>query len=192
MVTRIDLLRHGEPVGGRRYRGQIDDPLSERGWEQMWGAIQDRGPWQQIVTSPLVRCSAFAHALAEQANIPIREDDRLMEVGFGAWEGKTPDQLRSEDADQLRRFFHDPVSARPVDAEPLQAFLERVQQGFHEILSESKDKSVLIVAHAGVIRGVVVQVLKMPMDAMYRVSVPSAGMVRVQIDGDRPPTLVFP
>ena len=35
IVTRIDLIRHGEPVGGRRYRGQIDDPLSEKGWKQM-------------------------------------------------------------------------------------------------------------------------------------------------------------
>ena len=34
--TVIDLIRHGEPVGGRRYRGHIDDPLSERGWQQMW------------------------------------------------------------------------------------------------------------------------------------------------------------
>jgi len=31
-TTTIDLLRHGEPVGGKRYRGQIDDPLSEKGW----------------------------------------------------------------------------------------------------------------------------------------------------------------
>jgi alpha-ribazole phosphatase len=29
--TTLDLMRHGEPVGGRRYSGQIDDPLSEKG-----------------------------------------------------------------------------------------------------------------------------------------------------------------
>ena len=37
--TLIDMIRHGEPVGGRRYRGQIDDPLSEKGWRQMWAAV---------------------------------------------------------------------------------------------------------------------------------------------------------
>ena len=37
-VTTIDLIRHGEPVGGRRYRGgRMDDPLSEKGWAQMSG-----------------------------------------------------------------------------------------------------------------------------------------------------------
>jgi len=35
-------MRHGEPVGGRAYRGHsIDDPLSEKGWQQMWDAVGD-------------------------------------------------------------------------------------------------------------------------------------------------------
>ena len=57
--TWVDLLRHGEPVGGSRYRGQVDDALSEKGWQQMWQAVAGRGDWQQIITSPLQRCQAF-------------------------------------------------------------------------------------------------------------------------------------
>jgi len=38
-MTTIDLLRHGEPEGGVRYRGDgVDDPLSARAWKQMWAA----------------------------------------------------------------------------------------------------------------------------------------------------------
>ena len=34
--TRIDLLRHGEPAGGRLLRGcATDDPLTERGRAEM-------------------------------------------------------------------------------------------------------------------------------------------------------------
>ncbi len=30
MKTRIDIIRHGEPVGGRRYRGHgVDDSLTD-------------------------------------------------------------------------------------------------------------------------------------------------------------------
>jgi alpha-ribazole phosphatase/probable phosphoglycerate mutase len=29
------MIRHGESVGGRRYRGQLDDPLRDKGWRQM-------------------------------------------------------------------------------------------------------------------------------------------------------------
>ena len=40
--TTIDLIRHGEPVGGRAYRGHnIDDPLSDKGWQQI--ANDDKG-----------------------------------------------------------------------------------------------------------------------------------------------------
>ena len=38
--TIIDLIRHGEPEGGRAFRGHsIDDPLSEKGWQQMWDVL---------------------------------------------------------------------------------------------------------------------------------------------------------
>jgi broad specificity phosphatase PhoE len=32
----LDLLRHGEPEGGRLYRGNLlDNPLSEKGWAKV-------------------------------------------------------------------------------------------------------------------------------------------------------------
>ena len=37
--TIIDLLRHGEPVGGRLLRGSQDDPLTEEGWSQMRASV---------------------------------------------------------------------------------------------------------------------------------------------------------
>ncbi len=36
-TTTIDLLRHGKPLGGRRYRGRIEDPLSEVGFGEWEG-----------------------------------------------------------------------------------------------------------------------------------------------------------
>ena len=54
--TQIDIIRHGEPEGGRRYRGHsIDDPLSKTGWQQMWNAIPENPPWDHIISSPLLR-----------------------------------------------------------------------------------------------------------------------------------------
>ena len=91
-------MRHGEPVGGKKYRGQSDDPLSAEGWEQMRAAVGEHHPWQHIATSPLARCAAFSHELAEKWQIPVSEDKRLMELGFGEWEGKTPQQLMENDS----------------------------------------------------------------------------------------------
>ena len=52
LSTVIDLLRHGEPLGGRRYRGQRDDPLSEQGWRQMRASVGGYREWQAVVSSP--------------------------------------------------------------------------------------------------------------------------------------------
>ena len=67
VVTIIDLLRHGEPEGGRMYRGGgTDHPLSDEGNLQMLDSISlyilddDSVPWQAVVSSPMLRCSAFA------------------------------------------------------------------------------------------------------------------------------------
>lgn len=190
-LTHIDLIRHGEPEGGKRYRGQIDDPLSERGWRQMWDAVGDRAPWQQIVTSPLARCHAFAAALAARHALPLAVDARLMEIGFGRWEGRTADELRAEDPEQLARFYHDPVNARPAGAEPLAAFQARVRAGFADLVQAYPQRHVLVVTHAGVMRAVVAHVLGAPIEALYRIDVAYAALTRIRLDGERPPTLVM-
>jgi alpha-ribazole phosphatase len=188
--TQLDLLRHGEPLGGQRYRGQLDDVLSERGWEQMWQSVGEHTGWQQIVSSPLQRCHAFAAALAERTGVPVRSEPRFAEVGFGQWEGKTRAELEQLDPGQLSRFYQDPVNNRPSGAEPLQQFLERVHSGFMTLLSDYPGQTVLVVAHAGVIRAILSHVLEMPPAAMYRIYIANAGMTRLRSDRERGYTLV--
>jgi len=183
--TVIDLLRHGEPVGGRRYRGQLDDALSERGWEQMWQAVGDANEWQQIVTSPLQRCHAFATALGERHGMQVQAEPRFAEVGFGDWEGKTRAELEVLIPGQLGRFYQDPVNNRPPGAEPLDNFVTRVRAGFDALVTAYRGQSVLVVAHAGVIRAILSQVLSMPSPAMYRINVANAGMTRLVTDQER-------
>ncbi len=189
--TVIDMIRHGEPIGGRRYRGQLDDPLSEEGWRQMWAAVAGPPPWEHIVSSPLARCREFAHSLGEKLAIPVTQDARLREVGFGVWEGKTASELRRQDPEIFVRFYGDPVKNRPRGAEPLDAFSRRVNGAFADALSNHVGRHILIVAHAGVMRAVVAHLLGIPLGAMYRMSVENAALIRVRADGERPPTLVF-
>ncbi|HKL78506.1 MAG TPA: histidine phosphatase family protein, partial [Gammaproteobacteria bacterium] len=103
----IDLLRHGEPEGGKKYRGQTDDPLTGNGWQQMWQATGPVRPWTRIVTSPLRRCAAFAESLAAEAGTPLAWDRRLMEVDYGHWAGRTLAEVRAEDPDTLAAFQTD-------------------------------------------------------------------------------------
>lgn len=186
-----DLLRHGEPVGGHRYRGQTDDPLSERGWAQMWAAIPEETPWRRIVTSPLARCREFALALGQRRGLPVKEDARFMEVRFGVWEGHTAAELEAEDPGVLTRFYQDPVRNRPAGAEPLEAFAARVAEAWRAWTIPEHRQHTLVVAHAGVIRAVIADVLEVPLPRLYRIQVANAGLTRIVIKPDRPATLMF-
>lgn len=193
-VTTIDLIRHGEPVGGNRYRGQLDDPLSEKGWMQMRAAVADHCPWNVIVSSTLSRCAAFAGELAQRHAIPLELDARLMEIGFGEWEGRTAAEVTAQDAMLLKRFWLDPLNNVPPGAEKMTAFRDRVIPAWEDILTRHHGKHVLIVGHAGVIRMVVRHVLDMPLERVFRLSVPNAGITRVRVErnGEQTlPTLLF-
>ena len=182
-VTTIDLIRHGEPVGGRKYRGQTDDPLSEKGLKQMWSSVGDFHDWQQIVTSPLLRCSVFAQLLHEKWDIPVKQDARLKEVVFGEWEGKTPQELKESNPDILHDFKLDPIANRPAGAETLDAFHDRVSQAWSAILEGCYGQHVLVVCHAGVIRMILAHVLGIPLANVYRIQVASAAISRIAVEG---------
>ncbi|MHB1085769.1 MAG: histidine phosphatase family protein [Thiobacillus sp.] len=190
MTTTLDLIRHGEPVGGRKYRGQIDDPLSEKGWMQMHAAVGDDKPWTRIVSSPLARCRAFSEQLAERHDLPLALDKRLMEVGFGVWEGKTAAEIEQDAPGTLTRFKADPVNARPAGAEPLAEFQVRVTAGLEGLLAQHPDQHVLLVGHAGVIRMAFAWALGIPLERAYRIEVATASITRFRFD-DWGASLVF-
>lgn len=167
-MTQIDIIRHGEPEGGRRYRGHgVDDPLSEKGWQQMWQAMPQNPPWQHIVSSPLARCRQFAEALALKLGVPCSIEDNLKEIGFGIWEGRTPADIEANEGDSLKRFIKDPLHNRPQGAEPLEPFAERVWEVYLQQLKLHQGQHILLVAHAGVIRAITSRILGMPLDAVY-------------------------
>lgn len=190
MSATLDLMRHGEPVGGRKYRGQVDDPLSDKGWAQMREAVGDAAPWTRIVSSPLTRCRAFAEALAERHGLPLDFEARLKEVGFGEWEGKSAAEIEAAWPGSLARFKADPVGARPAGAEALDAFHARVAAALDDMLAAHGDDHILLVGHAGVMRMALAWALHIPLANAYRIEVASASLTRLRFEAGRA-SLVF-
>ena len=193
MTTQIEVIRHGEPVGGRRYRGHgVDDPLTERGWQQMWDAVAGSADWQHVATSPLSRCRAFAERLSKNLGIGYSVDDRFREIGFGAWEGLTPDEILATDPSALQHFYRDPVRNRPEGAEPLENFSERVWEAYEDIARKHADQKVLIVGHAGVIRAVTANILGMDLENVYSsLKIEYGGIITSTLEKDARPKLVI-
>ena len=194
VTTTIDLIRHGEPEGGIRFRGHTDDPLSELGWSQMRAAVQGRNPWQVVITSPLLRCAGFAAELSADAGIALETDARLKEIGFGEWEGCTPEELVQQDPGCLDRLWRDPAGFTPPGGEGLTAFAARVTEGWNDLLHRHAGKHILVVAHGGVNRVILCQTLQIPIQHMFRLDVPLAGRSRVRVYGrgaEAQPQLIF-
>lgn len=183
VVTLVDLIRHGEPVGGHRYRGQLDDPLSEKGWRQMRQAVGNHHPWQVVITSPLSRCRAFAQDLCLRYGLSLEMDERFGEIGFGCWEGLTADEIEAEWPGALMRYYADPLAHLPAGAEPLEAFRVRVAAAWEDLCGRHAGKRVFVVTHAGVIRMSLALVLGMPLDGLPRIKVDNASLTRIQCDG---------
>lgn len=190
--TRIDIIRHGEPEGGRRYRGSgVDDPLSQVGWQQMWNAVEDK-TWDHIISSPLLRCVEFSAALADSLGIKYSVNDNLKEIGFGSWEGRTPEDIEKNEGDALERFLQDPVHNRPPEAEPLDDFAKRVDDVYSAIAEQYKGQHVLIVAHAGVIRAITSLILRMSLDDVYsRLKIEYAAIATTRIVEGKKPVMVL-
>lgn len=181
--TFVDLIRHGEPEGGRRFRGHgINDPLSEKGWSQMWDAVGDECHWDKIISSPLARCKDFAEELAKKYGLPVEIDEQLKEVGFGSWEGRTPDEIQVNNPDEYKAFYLDPVGSCPAGAEPLNEFFARIALSYNSLVKENVGQNILVVAHAGVVRAVIAHVLGISPVTAYRIQIGNAGITRFQHD----------
>lgn len=174
-MAQLHLLRHGEPVGGPRYRGDaIDDPLTAAGLSAMWQAVEG-GQWDALVSSPLRRCREFAEQLAGRTGLPLRIDPRLREIGLGAWEGLSPQQLRQEQPEAYAAYKRDVVAHWPAGAEPIAGFMARVGEALHELAARHAGERVLVVCHAYVIRAALILALEAPPQALGRIRVDYAG-----------------
>ncbi|SFV86593.1 Alpha-ribazole-5'-phosphate phosphatase [hydrothermal vent metagenome] len=174
----LDLLRHGEPEGGRLYRGnKVDDPLTKKGWQQMQASTKGKH-WDFIATSPMLRCQAFAQYLSQTQIIEMQIFDALKELGFGDWQGRSVAEIGQETVDAFKK---NPIDNHPVGAENLLDFQTRVLRVFKEITQRKKQKSVLIIAHAGVIRVIKSHLFNLPIEKIFTTEIISASCERFEL-----------
>jgi alpha-ribazole phosphatase len=110
-----------------------------------------------VWSSPSRRCRALADAL----EVPYRNDARLMELNFGAWEGRTWAELDSPEA---RHWGDHWQSAAPPGGESLPELLARLRA----FLGEIETGDALLITHAGPIRALHHLLLGEPLETAFR------------------------
>lgn len=164
----LDLLRHGETEQGHTLRGSTNDALTAQGWQAMQHTIDQALPtWQVIFSSPLQRCAHFAQALAQALDLPCYCLNQLQEMHFGEWEGKTTQHLYECYPTQLAQFWQTPTQFTPPQAESIQDFATRIDEGMQniqQIMQQHQFTHALVVTHGGVIKYLKCKALAQPLD----------------------------
>lgn len=157
-----------------------DHPLSPLGWQQMWDAVGELAPWDQIVSSPLARCREFACALAARHALPLIIEPRLHEIGMGTWEGRRHREIARSEPEAFIAFYRDPVRNRPPGGETLAALRARVGEVYDRLVALYPGRHLLVVCHAGVARAILGHVLQAQPERWYRMRIDFAGLCRIR------------
>lgn len=174
----IYFIRHGETDWNaeRRYQGQRDIPLNERGRAQarrngeVLKALMPALASFEFVSSPLGRAIETMHIIRATLGLPLgayRVDPRVMEVNYGAWEGQLAADLPVTDPDGIKTRLTDPFGFRPRDGESYAELMQRTNAWI-----DSVDRDTVVVSHGGVSRTVRGAVLALPPAQIMTLDVP--------------------
>jgi alpha-ribazole phosphatase len=181
------LVRHTE-VGvdpGVVY-GRTDVPLADT-FDEEKVRVSDRvlrfwpdGP-TAVVSSPATRARRLAEHLRHGLNIHF--DERLVEVGFGAWEMGRWNDLPREEVDA---WMNDYVNVRPPQGEhpgeSLTDLAERVTDALY-VAIETGSARTLIVCHGAVIRVALATLLGLPLKQSFSLEIDKGSISRVGFRG---------
>jgi len=177
--VKIDLIRHGELVGEPTYCGITNTKLSDHGWKQMDEACNKHQTWDVIVSSPLIRCLAFAKKLSKDLSIPLNVNPQWQEMNFGKWDGLTVKEIMAFNEKELGRFWKDPLRNPPPDGESLSDMKTRVLSAWRKIIDTKKDT--LVITHGGPLRIINCHLEGRPVEALLEYDVPYADRKTVLI-----------
>lgn len=196
-MTYLVLVRHGETVwhAENRYAGASDIPLTTRGLEQ----AAQLASWARtarlaaVWASPLSRAHITATACTDVAGIPLKTDERLRELDFGAGEGLTSTEMGRRFPDAVAAFRTDPVANHLPDGEDPVKAADRFTACLHDIAQQHPDGRVLVVSHTTAIRLALCRLIGVPLSAYRRLFpfVRNCGLTELRLTDGQTAVLEF-
>ena len=148
--TTFYFVRHGESEANaaRRFAGQSDSPLTERGRRQAAAVAMELAAihFDKVVSSDLARTRDTAEAIARQQGVPVEIVPELREIDVGEKTGTTFDEVAG-----LPGWRDDAFVAWP-GGETLDQVLARSLGAIERLARENPGKTICIVGHGGVNR----------------------------------------
>ncbi|HEU4655908.1 MAG TPA: histidine phosphatase family protein [Capillimicrobium sp.] len=178
----ILLARHGEtPYNAeRRFQGQGDVPLNERGVQQAreLAELAKAEPLAALYASPILRARQTAEIVAEAVGLEPRYDARFAEHDVGEWQDRLFDDVERDAPELWARWQAGGEDWRFPGGESLGEQQERVIAALVDV-TQAGELPALVVCHRGVIRSALCHTRNENLDAYHRIAVPNGALVRL-------------
>jgi broad specificity phosphatase PhoE len=185
---RMLLLRHAETEWNRerRFQGWRDSALTPTGREQAQSAARllAATPVAAVWSSPLGRARETAAAIAGPHALPVREAEAFKEMGLGAWEGLTRDEVEARFPDELRAWAETPHLAAWPGVEPLAAVRARALAGLAAVREAHAGQTVCLVSHGVTCRVLILEALGLGLDRLWSIQLSSTGISELEFRDD--------
>jgi len=154
---KIFLVRHGQSIGNlnRVYLGHTDYDLSELGYQQaeITADYLKNEHIDAIYSSDLLRAHNTAVPHARIRGLEVIDSENLREIYLGDWENRPIDELIEQDYDNFVLGWRENFGTFTVPGgENVLDAGTRFYREVERIATENAGKTLLIAAHAAVIR----------------------------------------
>lgn len=152
-MTVIGLLRHGPTAWNRdkRIQGTRDIPLDPSFDSAPWReALEKYGPWDRIVTSPLLRARSTAGLLFPDRAAEVSEG--LREQDWGEWTGLRVADLRRDRPGAIEAQEARGWDFTPPGGESRKSVLSRALEAMGAAARGRDGERILMLTHLGVIK----------------------------------------
>lgn len=159
-TTKLIIIRHGQSLGNLNgiFLGHTDLDLSDHGYLQAKITAEHLKDTEinVIYSSDLKRAYNTAVPNAKIHNLEIKTSKNLRETFLGGWEGRTVEEIKSKYGEEMfnNSWVNDfGMFVFPDGGESTSRSATRFYDEILSICKENEGKTILITAHAGVIRG---------------------------------------
>ena len=182
MRAKWHLVRHGETDWNvqKRAQGSTDTLLNDKGRAQaeILSKRLASTPFTTAYGSDLARAVVTGAAILRGRNIALQQLPALREKSYGEWEGISNEDVRERYPDMYKQFLQDSIGFSPPGGENDFDLYTRVEAATTQIRDTLPDPAgnILVVGHSNALRAMLVYLLQMPVDYMWRFNLANGGI----------------
>lgn len=173
MFTDVYIVRHCEALGNvtKVFQGVSDFDITKRGQAQL-DLLAERFKTiklDSVYSSPLIRAKKTAEAINKYHNLPIKINDKLIEIHGGEIEGVCWVDFPTTRPVIEYHWLMEPHKFHVTGGEPMSNVYKRSWEAVLDIVNENRGKSIAIASHGCTIRNIICRAMGKPIEELNSV-----------------------